>query len=92
MRRKMFCVLSAILLMTSTAYGQEITKGVRIECGMGAKIGEGDIFVPLRAVSEALDCDVQWNEEQQRVDITYKEEFDIEEAKANLPEGWSIED
>ena len=35
---------------------------------------------------------MQWNEEQQRVDITYEEEFDIEEAKANLPEGWAIED
>ncbi len=55
-------------------------------------IDDGYTFVPLRAVSEALDCDVQWNEEQQRVDITYEEEFDIEEAKANLPEGWAIED
>lgn len=60
MRRKMFCVLSAILLMTSTAYGQEITKGVRIECGMGAKIGEGDIFVPLRAVADALGAGTEW--------------------------------
>ena len=33
-------------------------------------IDDGYTFVPLRAVSEALDCDVQWNEEQQRVDIT----------------------
>ena len=60
MRRKMFCVLSAILLMTSTAYGQEITKGVRIECGMGAKIGEGDIFVPLRVVADAIGARTEW--------------------------------
>ncbi len=32
-------------------------------------IDDGYTFVPLRAVSEALDCDVQWNEEQQRIDI-----------------------
>ena len=33
-------------------------------------IDDGYTFVPLRAVSEALDCDVQWNEELKRVDIT----------------------
>ena len=35
-------------------------------------IDDGYTFVPLRAVSEALDCDVQWNEDLQRVDITTK--------------------
>ena len=35
-------------------------------------IDDGYTFVPLRAVSEALDCDVQWNESLQRVDITTK--------------------
>ena len=33
-------------------------------------IDDGYTFVPLRAVSEALDCDVQWNEELKRVNIT----------------------
>ena len=35
-------------------------------------IDDGYTFVPLRAVSEALDCVVQWNEDLQRVDITTK--------------------
>ena len=35
-------------------------------------IDDGYTFVPLRAVSETLDCDVQWNEDLQRVDIATK--------------------
>ena len=35
-------------------------------------IDDGYTFVPLRAVSEAFGCDVQWNEELQTVDIMTK--------------------
>ena len=35
-------------------------------------IDDGYTFVPLRAVSVALDCDVQWDEDLHRVDITTK--------------------
>ena len=47
--------------------------GEAIQLDAGARlIDDGYTFVPLRAVSEAFGCDVQWNEELQTVDIATK--------------------
>ena len=46
--------------------------GEAIQLDVPARIRHDSyMFVPLRAVAEAFDCDVQWNEDLQRVDITY---------------------
>lgn len=91
MRRKMFCVLSAILLMTSTAYGQEITKGVRIECGMGAKIGEGDIFVPLRVVADAIGARTEWEAPKASVTLDGTKAEYIPESGEVIKNGVGVE-
>ena len=70
---------------TATAVKDGITISITIDSDVMYKNGEaiqldaparliddGYTFVPLRAVSEAFDCDVQWNEDLQRVDITTK--------------------
>ena len=47
--------------------GEEIKLGVPVSIKYA-----GNVFVPLRPIVEAFDCDVQWNEDLQRVDITTK--------------------
>ncbi len=47
--------------------GEEIKLGVPVSIKYA-----GNVFVPLRPIVEALGCDVQWNEDLQRVDITTK--------------------
>jgi len=72
---------------TAHAYNYDVMKGVSITIGaphmvdiysnviqldVPAIVQDGRTFVPLRAVSEAFDCEVQWNEDIQTVNIYSK--------------------
>lgn len=44
--------------------------GEKTDKGIAPLISDGRTLVPLRMVSELLDCDVQWDGETKRIDIT----------------------
>ena len=47
--------------------------GKKQETGIAPQIIDSRTLVPLRMVSELLDCDVNWNGETRKIDITSKE-------------------
>ncbi|RYD02148.1 hypothetical protein N752_27235 [Desulforamulus aquiferis] len=59
---------------TATVDGTEVTLDV------SAKIIDNSTYVPLRFVAESLGKDVNWNGEQNRVDIMDKPATDIDET------------
>lgn len=52
--------------------------GGKIELDTSAKIIGDRTLVPVRAVTEAFDCDVNWEENSKTVDITYNENIEKE--------------
>lgn len=53
--------------------GRHLENARDIEINTPARIVDGRTLVPLRAVSEAFDCDVQWNGDTKTVTITSAE-------------------
>ena len=53
--------------------------GQAITLDVPAQLNGGRTLVPLRAVSEAFDCDVQWDGDTQTVNILSKKELSAEE-------------
>ena len=65
--------------------------GESIALDVPAQLNSGRTLVPLRAVSEAFDCDVQWNGDTQAVNIyTNKNHAQIQEAVARLKDWLNI--
>ena len=50
--------------------------GEQVTLDVPAKIENGRTLVPLRFISESLESEVKWNEEEQRIDIEKELEFD----------------
>lgn len=72
-------VLSAVLLTSIGIHGyaQEVTVKIdeqKLECPVAATIKNGSTMVPMRAIFEALDMDVEWNDEEKSVTATNGED------------------
>lgn len=68
-------VLSAVLLTSIGIHGyaQEVTVKIdeqKLECPVAATIKNGSTMVPMRAIFEALDMEVEWNNEEKSVTAT----------------------
>ena len=62
--------------------------GEPIVLDVPAQLNGGRTLVPLRAVSEAFDCDVQWNGDTQTINILTKKEVSPRKKAINELKNW----
>ncbi len=62
--------------------------GEPIVLDVPAQLNGGRTLVPLRAVSEAFECDVQWNGDTQTVNISSNNNFNSRQKKINELRTW----
>ncbi len=73
MKRLILGVISAVFIITSTVFAREsikiIVDGNEISTSQAPVIYNGRTLVPLRAVAEYLNCNVDWNQENKVITL-----------------------